>query len=58
MSLHSFLYRYLFGGIGILLVIGMLTILALAIRSQLNHADPSHPHAPTATHGRPEGEAQ
>lgn len=42
MSLISFLYRFVFRGIGIVLVIGMLTMLALAIRSQLNQAEREH----------------
>jgi hypothetical protein len=48
MSLVSFLYRYLFRGIGLVLLIGMLTILILAIRSQLDQSAPSRPHAPAA----------
>jgi hypothetical protein len=34
----SWLYRYVFRGIGILIVIGMITILILAVSSQTHHA--------------------
>jgi hypothetical protein len=44
--LTSFLYRYVFRGIGIILLIGMLTILMLAIRSQLDQSAQPHPHMP------------
>jgi hypothetical protein len=34
----NWLYRYVFRGIGILIVIGMITILILAVSSQIRHA--------------------
>ena len=36
------LYRYLFRGIGILMVLGMITVLLLAVMSQARHAAPTH----------------
>lgn len=33
----SWLYRYVFRGIGVLMVIGMITILILAVSSQTRH---------------------
>ena len=45
----SFLYRYVFRGLGILLVIGMLTILVLALRSQQKQTG-----APNVSLGQPE----
>jgi hypothetical protein len=33
-------YRYLFRGIGILMLLGMITILLLAVMSQTRHAAP------------------
>ena len=41
----QWLYRYVFRGIGILLVIGMITILLLAISSQ-SHRSVNRPAAP------------
>ena len=41
------LYRYIFRGIGILMVIGMITILILAVGSQTRHAGTSS-KAPSA----------
>jgi len=41
------LYRYVFRGIGVLLVIGMITILVLAI-SSLSHRSTKAPAAPLA----------
>ena len=46
MSIVTFLYRYIVRGIGIVLAIGMLTILLLAIYSQVK-AGKAH-HASTA----------
>jgi hypothetical protein len=48
MSLVSFLYRYVFRGIGFVLFIGGLTILYLAIRSQMT--EPQAHHQPTTAH--------
>ena len=39
----QWLYRYIFRGIGLLMVIGMITLLALAIRSQ-HQAPAATPH--------------
>jgi hypothetical protein len=36
------LYRYLFRGIGILMVLGMITVLLLAVMSQARHTAPPH----------------
>jgi hypothetical protein len=36
------LYRYIFRGLGILMAVGMITILLLAIMSQARHALPPH----------------
>jgi len=41
------LYRYVFRGIGILLVIGMITILVLAINSQMHRSAGSAAHPAT-----------
>ena len=46
---HQWLYRYIFRGIGILFVIGMLTVLFLAIRSEHEHSVPQ----PTKSSQRP-----
>ena len=46
----QWLYRYIFRGIGILFLIGMLTILYLAVNSQLRKGD--GPQKPTVG-GRP-----
>ena len=45
------LYRYVFRGIGVLLVIGMITILLLAISSQ-SHRSVSKPAAPPVSVNR------
>jgi len=50
----SFLYRYVFRGLGILIVIGMLTILVLALRSQQKQPGASGQHAPNVSLGQPE----
>ena len=44
-------YRYVFRGIGILIVIGMITILILAVGSQTRHAG-TRSTAPSAGSGR------
>lgn len=54
----SFLYRYVFRGLGILLVIGMLTILVLALRSQQKQTGASGRHAPNVSLGQPERRAR
>ncbi len=38
----SWLNRYVFRGIGIVMVIGMITILWLAVESQTRHSAPKH----------------
>ena len=43
----AWLYRYVFRGIGILMIIGMITILILAVSSQAHRAGTSST-APTA----------
>jgi hypothetical protein len=45
----QWLYRYIFRGIGILFLIGMITILFLAIHSQRHRAE--HSNAPAALGG-------
>ncbi len=37
----AWLYRYVFRGIGILMIIGMITILILAVSSQAHHGGTS-----------------
>jgi hypothetical protein len=44
----SWLYRYVFRGIGILMVIGMITILILAVRSQAHRSGRSSTTPPAA----------
>lgn len=36
------LYRYVFRGIGIVMLVGMITILLLAVKSQTRHAAAHH----------------
>ena len=43
----QWLYRYIFRGIGILFVIGMITVLIMAIASQLRRSE-NRPAAPAA----------
>lgn len=47
----SWLYRYVFRGIGILIVIGMIMILILAVSSQTRHAG-THSTTSSAGSGR------
>lgn len=47
MSILDFLYRYIFRGIGVLFLIGMITILLLAIRWQMR-TQGAHRPAPTS----------
>ena len=46
----GWLYRYVFRGIGILMAIGMITILILAISSQAHRAGTSSTAIPAGTH--------
>jgi hypothetical protein len=43
------LYRYIFRGLGILMLIGMITILILALSSGTRRASDSHVATPSAT---------
>lgn len=42
------LYRYIFRGLGILMAVGMITILLLAVISQARHTGPSQSRGTTA----------
>jgi len=44
------LYRYIFRGLGILMLIGMITILILAMNSENHRAAESRTAAPSAAH--------
>ena len=46
------LYRYIFRGIGVLFVIGMITILALAVVNEIRRSA-ERPPTPATRHGRP-----
>ena len=46
----QWLHRYIFRGIGVLFVIGMITILALAISSQLHRTSSVPVTPPVAAH--------
>ena len=45
----AWLYRYVFRGIGILMIIGMITILILAVSSQVHRAGTSSTATPAGT---------
>ena len=45
----AWLYRYLFRGIGILMIIGMITILILAVSSQAHRGGTSSPTGSAGT---------
>ena len=46
----QWLYRYIFRGIGIVLIVGMITILILAISSQTHRSDNGTTVTTTGTH--------
>ena len=43
------LYRYVFSGLGILMVLGMITILLLAVMSQTRHESPQERRTAAST---------
>jgi len=43
------LYRYVFRGFGLLMLIGMITFLLLAVKSQIGHKPARHSHRHAVT---------